>query len=256
MIASIGDPRARIPSGRYAARRRVGTAANPVRPESARGVARECTREIGAATKRGLWAMHAEAREFMGQASGKAPIVTGNAPISPSAALISTDTKESGLWLWQGEVPPSPSLPGPKSRDQRLLRRIMIAARWAGWIVLPGGLVLILIAMSMMPHPDRPVSADAPAVALSSTPPHTATGPIPSVLPAEVTEAKLDRVQAPPTAKITAPGPEPRMANGRAQRKSSRTARRTYTSHVRRGPPVPIVGVLTPPVMAWHGGGY
>jgi hypothetical protein len=200
--------------------------------------------------------MHAEPGEFMGQASGKAPIVTGNAPISPSATLISTDAKEAGLWLWQGEVPPSPSLPGPKPRDQQLLRRIMMAARWAGWIVLPSGLALILIAMSMMPHPDRPVSAGAPAVALSSTPPPIATGPIASVLPAEVTEAKLDQVQAPPAAKITTLGPESRMANGRAQRKSSRSARRIHTSHVRRGPPVPMVGVLTPPVMAWHGGGY
>ena len=112
--------------------------------------------------------MNAEPGEFMGQASSKAPMVTGNAPIWPSAALISTDTKETGLWLWQGEELPSPFLPGPKSRDQQqLLRRVMPAAGWAGWIALPIGLALIFIAVSMMPHPDGPVSADTPAVALS-----------------------------------------------------------------------------------------
>jgi hypothetical protein len=115
--------------------------------------------------------MHAEPPEFMGQAYGKAPMVTGNAPISPLAALISTDTKEAGLWLWQGEVPPSPPLPGPKSRDQQILRRIMPAAGWAGWIAVPAGLALAFLAVSMMLRPDRPVSADRPAVALSSAPP-------------------------------------------------------------------------------------
>ncbi len=197
----------------------------------------------------------------MGQASSKAPMVTGNAPIWPSAALISTDTKETGLWLWQGEELPSPFLPGPKSRDQQqLLRRVMPAAGWAGWIALPIGLALIFIAVSMMPHPDGPVSADTPAVALSAPPP-AVTRPMVPVPPAErtETEARLDQVQAPsaPAAKITAQGPEPPVAKGRAQHKLSRTARRkTHASHVRRGPLFPTPGVLTPPPMTWHGGGY
>src|SRR5260370_24669426 len=100
--------------------------------------------------------MHAEPGEFMGQASGKAPIVTGNAPISPSATLISTDAKEAGLWLWQGEVPPSQSLPGPKPREHQLLRRIMIAAREAGWVVLPSGFAPILVPATLRPRPSRP----------------------------------------------------------------------------------------------------
>jgi len=202
--------------------------------------------------------MHAEPGEFIGQAYGKAPIATGNASISPSAALISADTKETGLWLWQGEVLPSPSLPGPKSRDQQILHRVTPAAAWTVWIALPIGLALIFIAVLKIPHPDRPVSADTPAVALSSAPSPTVARPIVAVLPAEITEAKLDRVQvaSAPAAKITKQGPEPLVTKGRVQRKLSRTGRKIHASHIRRGPPVPTAGVLTPPVMAWHGGGY
>ncbi len=197
--------------------------------------------------------------KFMGQAYSEAPIVTGDAPIAPSTALISTDIKEAGLWLWQGEVPPTAALPQPKSRDRQFLRRIMPAVRWAGWIAVPVGFALAFLAVSMVARPDRPVSADTPAVALTSAQSPAVTRPIAPILPAEVTEAKLDQVQVPsarPATKITAQGPEPPVVKGRAQHKLSRTARKTHASHVRRGPPVPIAGVLTPPVMTWHGGGY
>lgn len=203
--------------------------------------------------------MHAEPGEFMGQAYSKAPILTGNAPRSPSAALISTDPKETGLWLWQGEVLPSPPLPGPKSRDRQFLRRIMPAAGWAGWIALPAGLALTFLAVSMIPRPDRPISKDRPAVALSPAPSPTVPPPIASVLPAEVAEGKLDWVQVPsarPTPKFTAQWPEPPVVKGRAQHKLSRSARKTHASHVRKRPLFPTPGVLTPPPMTWHGGGY
>lgn len=197
----------------------------------------------------------------MDRAYRKAVAVTGGAPISPSAnaVLISTDSREAGLWLWQGEAPPPPAPPRPKSRPRQFLRRIAPAARWAGWIAVPAGLALASIAVSMMPRPDRSVPADTPAVALSSAPSPTVAHPIASVLPAEATEAKLDQVQAPsapPAAKITAEGPEPPVVKARAQHKLSRTARKTHALHVRRGPPVPMVGVLTPPLTTWHGGGY
>src|ERR1700719_3895681 len=75
-----------------------------------------------------LWAMHAEQRGSIGQAYSEAVTVTDDAPISPSAdaVLISTDSKEAGLWLWQGEAPPPtpPLPPRPKSRDRQMLRRI------------------------------------------------------------------------------------------------------------------------------------
>jgi hypothetical protein len=191
----------------------------------------------------------------MGQTYGKAPIVTSTPPIFPSAPLVSTDLKESGLWLWQGEAP----LSRPKSRNQQFLRRIMPAAGWAGWIAVPAGLALAFLAVSMFPHPDRPVSADRSAAALSSAPSPAITPPIVPVPPAERTAAKLDQVQvpsAPPAAKITAQGPEPPVVKGRAQHKVSRTARKTHASHVRKRPLFPTPGLLTPPSMTWHGGGY
>jgi hypothetical protein len=203
--------------------------------------------------------MHAEQVGSLDRAYREAVAVTGGAPRLPSlnAVLISSDSKESGLWLWQGEAPPAPAR--PKSRAQQFLRRITPAAVRAGWIALPTGLALASIAVSMMPHPDRSASADTPAVALSSAPSPTVARPIASVVPAEATEAKLDQVQVPsarPAAKITTQGPEPPVVKTRAQYKLSRTARKTRASHVRRGPPVPMVGVLTPPVTTWPGGGY
>jgi hypothetical protein len=231
--------------------------------------------------------MHAEQRGSMGQAVA----VTDDAPTSNSsdAVLISTDSKESGLWLWQGDAPSPPSFPRPKSRDRHILRRIMPAAGWAGWIALPTGLALTLIAILMIPHPDRPVSADRPAVAPSSAtsptiPPSSApsptippsSAPSPAVTPSSATSppplgapvvaapppepatARLDQEKVPsaPAAQIMTRTPEPRMAKSRAQHKSSRVVRKTHLSHVRRGPLFPIPGVLTPPPMTWHGDGY
>ena len=202
---------------------------------------------------------------------GQAVAVTDDAPTSNSsdAVLISTDSKESGLLLWQGDAPSPPSFPRPKSRDRRILRRIMPAAGWAGWIALPTGLALTLIAILMIPHPDRPVSADRPAVASSSAPspavtPSSATSPPPlgapvvAAPPPEPATARLDQAKVPsaPAAQIMTRTPEPRMAKSRAQHKSSRVVRKTHLSHVRRGPLFPIPGVLTPPPMTWHGGGY
>jgi len=192
----------------------------------------------------------------MGQTHGKAPIVTATTPIFPSAPLVSTDLQESGLWLWQGDAPPPPALARPKSRDQRFLRRVIPAARWAGWIAVPAGLALAFLTVSMLL---RPVSPDSPAVALSSNPSPGVTRPIVPVPPAELTEADLDKAQVPSeprAAELTAQGPEPLVAKGRAQHKLSRIARKTHASHLRRRPLFPMPGVLTPPPMTWHGGGY
>jgi hypothetical protein len=221
------------------------------------GVARERT-WISALQARGrCGAMRAESRELMGETYGNAPIVTGTPPVSHSARLVSTDLKESGLWLWKGEAPPPQTR--PKSRNHRFLRRIMPAAGWSGWIAVPAGLALAFLAVSMIPRPDKPISADRSAVARSSVPSPAVMPPIVPVPPAEPTEAKLDQVQvpsAPSTAKITAQGPEPPVVKGRAQHKLSRTARKTNASHVRKRPLFPRPGVLTPPPMTWHGGGY
>jgi hypothetical protein len=140
---------------------------------------------------------------------------------------MSTDSKESGLWLWHGEAPLQPSLPRPKSRAQPIFRRIMPAAGWAGRIALPIGLALIAIAVSMTPHPERSVSADKPAVALSPAPSPAAADLIVAVPAAKPTQAQLDQVQVPSemAAKIRAREPEP---NWRLQPKSSRTSRKSY----------------------------
>jgi hypothetical protein len=203
--------------------------------------------------------MHAESGEFTGEAFAKAPIVTSSAPVSPSAALISTDIRESGLWLWQGELPPTPPLPQPKSRERQILRRIVPVAGWAGWVAVPAGLAATFLAVSMIPRPDRSVSADRSAVALSSAPSPAVTPPIVPVPPAGRTEAKLDQVRvpsAPPAAKNSAQGPETPVVKGRAQHKLLRTTRKTHASHVRKWPLFPTAGVLTPPPPTWHGGGY
>jgi hypothetical protein len=202
--------------------------------------------------------MRAESRELIRETYSDAPVATGTPPISPSARLVSTDLKESGLWLWQGEAPPKSALTLPQSRNQQLLRRNMPAAVWTGWIAVPAGLALAFFAVSRIPPPDRPVSADRPAAALSPAPPPTVAHPIVAVPPAEFPETQSNQVQVPSAAaaKVTAPGPEPPLVKSRAQHKLWRTVRKTRASHVRRGPLFPTPGVLTPPRMTWHAGGY
>src|SRR6266404_5271564 len=88
-----------------------------------RGVPTDCTRDVAAQLRGDLWAMHAEQRGSMGPAYSEAVAVTDDAPISPSAdaVLISTDSKEAGLWLWQGEALPPPSFSRPISRHRQIL---------------------------------------------------------------------------------------------------------------------------------------
>src|SRR5271169_4322351 len=143
-------------------------------------------------TERGLYAVQAEQGRSADGAYRKGVAVTVGAPISHSAdgVLISIDSKEAGLWLWQGEAPPPPALPRPKSGARQFLRSISPAARWAGWIAVPAGLALAFLAVSMIPRPDRPVSADTPAAALSSAPSPTLAHPVVAVPPPELKEAQ------------------------------------------------------------------
>ena len=199
----------------------------------------------------------------MSQVDARVGSVTGDAPIrlsSPDPALISTGSEEAGLWLWHGEAPPPPSLPQPKLRVRHILARMKPPARWAAWTALPGGLALTLLAVSAMysvpPHWSQ--SADAPAVGLAPTASPAAAPPIAAVPPAPPTEAQFDQTRASPAPapQISGQGSEQPMVSSRAQRKSPGTGRKTHASLVRRGSPVLIPGVLTPPVMTWHGGGY
>jgi hypothetical protein len=215
----------------------------------------------------------------MDQIDAEVGTTTRDAPVTLSptdAALIGNGNEETGLWLWHGEALPRPSLPKPESRRENILARMIPAARWAGWIALPGSLALTLLAVSVMrpAPPHGPESANAPtvapppvpspmrarpiAVAPPPVPAPTVAPPIVVVPPAQLPKARLDRVQVPsaPTPQISGPRPERRMAQWRSQRKSPRIVRKTHASRVHRGPPILFPGVLTPPVMTWHGGGY
>ena len=195
----------------------------------------------------------------MGHYDSEAPVAVGPATISPLAngALISTDSKESGLWLWNGEAPPSASVPQSKSFPQRILSRIIPVAIWAGGVTLAAGLVLTLIAVSMLRHPNRPQSGDAAVVEPSSTSSPTVVGPTVAPPPA-APAAQLDQAQKPPepTPATAISGAEPQMMKAHPGGKSVRKAKTTHKSHPPRGAPIPAPGVLTPPSATWHGGGY
>ena len=168
----------------------------------------------------------------MGPAYSEAVAVTDDAPISPSAdaVLISTDSKEAGLWLWQGEALPPPSFSRPKSRHRQILPRIMSAAGWAGWIALPiAGLALTLIAVLMMPDSHRPSPANTPMVAPSSITSPTVAGPIVSVPSAELTTAAPPIVPRPV---VAVPPAEPATAQLDQEQVPSAAA----AENVTRGP--------------------
>src|SRR5690348_13364541 len=110
-----------------------------MRLELLRGVARNARGYRRCKQEWDVVVMRAESRELIRETYSDAPIATGTPPISPSAPLVSTDLKESGLWLWQGEAPPTSALTRPQSRNQQLLRHIMPAAGWVGWIAVPAG---------------------------------------------------------------------------------------------------------------------
>ena len=157
---------------------------------------------------------------------------------------MSNESREPGLWLWpwHGKAAP-PSRPKPALRVRQILGRILSAARWGGWLALPGGLTLGLFAASVLLHstpPDEPVRSDTPTVAR----------PITAEPPAEVA-AQTDQVQVPsaPTAQMTAREPERQVAQRCAHRTWSATVRKTHLLLSRRGS-----SMFEP--MTWHGGGY
>jgi len=200
----------------------------------------------------------------MGQMDAEVRTVTGDAPMTPSSAdrvLISNGNGEAGLWLWHGEAPPLPSAaPQPNSQLENILARMRHAARRAGWIALPSGLALILLAASVMHSapPQRPEPASKPAVSLPPAPSPTIARPDIAFPPAQLAEARFDQVRVPsaPAPQISVRGPGQRMVSWRPRHKSSRTVKKSRALLVHRGPPPLIVGVLMPPVMPWRGGGY
>jgi hypothetical protein len=172
--------------------------------------------------------------------------------VPSQAKSVSAESQETGLWLWRGEAPPPRSSPEPLSGGRVILGRIVAAARWTGWIAPAGGLLLVLLATSLVLRStalDRRISVDTRTVSPQAASPLIATHsriPPPSI---ELPGLRLDQVQMPPTAsmQMMAQPTEGQMVKGRAQRRSPPSVRRTRASSSRRGSPVPFPGVLTPP---------
>ena len=175
----------------------------------------------------------------------------------------SDENRASGLWLWQGKPPLPSSPPQPASRVQQSVDRIVSALRKAGWIALPGGVALTLLAaMLRLTPPDKPAPTDTPAVALEPVPSpaeaHAAIPAPPVNISAPHPDLQLDQAQMPsaPAALMPARGTARQSAKKTAHDTSARTVRKTQAFADRNSPFV-IHGVLTPPeATAWHSGGY
>jgi hypothetical protein len=166
---------------------------------------------------------------------------------------MSTESQESGLWLWHGEAPPSPSSSPPASRVRQILGRAVSAGRWGGWLALPGGLILGLLATSLLlsTPPDDLARADKPAVAVQPAPSPIVAPPLVPAPPGSLAGVQLDQVERPtaPTAQTVAGGTGRQVAKWRAHLTSSATGRKIHASFARRAS-----RVFEP--MTWHGGGY
>jgi hypothetical protein len=198
--------------------------------------------------------------------------------VSSDTTSPSDKNRASGLWLWHGKPPLPPSPPQPASRVQQSVNPIVSALRKGGWMALPGGVALTLLAVMLrLTPPDKPAPTDTPAVALEPVPsPAVALEPVPSpavalepvsssaeahaVIPAprvEHADAQLDQAQMPsaPAALLPALGTEHQLAKKAAHHTSARTVRKAHP-FAGRGSPFSIHGVLTPPgPTVWHGRG-
>jgi hypothetical protein len=180
------------------------------------------------------------------------PESRGQGIVLSQAKSVSAESQETGLWLWQGEAPPPRSRPELLSRARGILGRIVAATRSIRWIAPAGGLIFILLAGSLVLHSmalDGRISADtraaSPQPGSTLIPSRSLVSP-PSI---ELPDVRLDQAQmpAPPASQMTARPAEGQMVNRRAQRRSPTNVRGTSAAFARRGSPVLIPGVLTPP---------
>ena len=164
----------------------------------------------------------------------------------------SEEDHRSGLWLWHGKAPPPLPPLQPASRVQQIPGPTVSALRRRGWMALPGGVALVLLAVMLRSTPlDKPPPADTPAVALEPVPsPAEAHAAIPAPR-VELTDTQLDQAQMPsaPAAPLPARGTEHELATKAVHHTSARTVRKTHTFAGRNSPFV-IHGVLTPPERA------
>ena len=175
------------------------------------------------------------------------------------------ENRASGLWLWHGKPPRSPSRPQLASRVLRYVGSIVFALRKGGWIALPGGIALTLLAVMLrLTPPDKPGPTDTPVAALEPVPsPAEAHAVIPappvniSASRVEQADIELDQAQMPsaPAALLPARETEHQLAKQAAHHTSARTVRKTR-AFAGSGSPFSIHGVLTPPeATVWHGRG-
>jgi len=189
------------------------------------------------------------------------------------------ESRASGLWLWHGKPPLPPSRPQLASRVLRSVDSIVFALRKGGWIALPGGIALTLLAVMLrLTPPDKPAPTDTPAARLEPVPsPAEAHAVIPAPpvnipappvnIPAppvniaasrvEQADTQLDQAQMPsaPAALLPARETEHQLAKQAAHHTSARTVRKTR-AFAGSGSPFSIHGVLTPPeATVWHGRG-
>ena len=176
--------------------------------------------------------------------------------VSSDTTSPSDENHESGLWLWYGKAP-LPSLPPqPASRVQRFFDPIISALRRGGWVALPGGVALTLLAVMLRSTPpDKSAPADAPAVALEPVPsPAEAHAVIPAPpvnFPAprvEHMDTQLDQAQMSSALAALFASPRDRAPSGEKGGASHISANRGKPSaFAGRSSPFVIHGVLTPP---------
>ena len=69
----------------------------------------------------------------------------------------SEEDHRSGLWLWHGKAPPPLPPLQPASRVQQIPGPTVSALRRRGWMALPGGVALVLLAVMLRSTPlDKP----------------------------------------------------------------------------------------------------
>ena len=179
----------------------------------------------------------------------------------------SDENHGSGLWLWHGKAPLPPSPSRATSRLRQFLDPIVSALRRGGWVALPGGVALSLLAVTLRSTPpDKPAPAESAAVALEPVPsPADARAVIPappvniSTPRVEHADTQLDQTQIPTAPPALSPARETEHQPAKKAAHHTSSAR-TVRTHAFAGGSSPFVihGVLTPPddPTVRHDGGH
>ena len=131
----------------------------------------------------------------------------------------SDENQASGLWLWHGKAALPPSPLQPASHVPQIPGPNVPALRRRGWMALPGGVALALLAVMLRSTPlDKPPSADTPAVALEPVPSPTEAH---AVIPAPPVNISAPRVEHTDTQFDQAQMPSADYPRDRARRRTT-----------------------------------